>query len=92
LRASSSHKLVALKRYIVSLEFLRSGSGGYTAVGGVQQVPASLFTAVASGLEKLNVSADRLVEKAGLPMWHDEDPRTLVPGVHYYRLVGSGAR
>ena len=61
-------------------------------MGSICQIPASLFTAVATGLEKLNVSADRLVEKAGLPMWHDEDPRTLVPGVHYYRLVGSGAR
>jgi len=61
-------------------------------VGGVQQVPASLFSAVTSGLEKLNIPVDRLVENVGLPMWHYEDPRTLVPGVHYFRLFGAGAR
>ena len=61
-------------------------------MGVVFQVPASLFTAVTSGLEKLNIPVDRLIEKACLRMWHYEDPQTLIPGVHYYRLYGAAAR
>jgi AraC-like DNA-binding protein len=54
-------------------------------------VPALLFKAATSAVDSLNVSSQRLVEKAGIPPWHFCDSQTLVPGRHFYRLVGQAA-
>jgi len=63
-----------------------------TPARGVSIVPASLFMAATSALEKANLSPHRIIERAGLPMWHYSDPEALVPGTHYYRLYAAGAR
>ena len=43
-------------------------------------------------LERIGVSAERLLEKLGLPMWHFCDPDDLIPTRHIYTLLGQAAR
>jgi len=43
-------------------------------------------------LERIGVSAERLLEKLGLPMWHFCDPDDLIPTRHIYALLGQAAR
>lgn len=51
-----------------------------------------LFRTVTTALDNLGVSSERVVEKAGLPMWQFHEPQAMVPGSHFYHLLGHGAR
>jgi AraC-like DNA-binding protein len=54
-------------------------------------VPVLLFKAATTALDNLGISSERFVEKAGVPLWQYSDSETLVPGSHFYRLVGEAA-
>ena len=54
-------------------------------------VPALLFKAATSAVDSLNVSSQRFVEKTGIPLWQHCESQTLVPGSHFYRLLGQAA-
>ena len=54
-------------------------------------VPALLFKAATSALENLGFSSERVVEKAGVPLWQYHESHALVPGSHFYSLVGQAA-
>ena len=58
----------------------------------VTQVPVVLFRAVTTALENYGASPERVVEKAGLPLWQSLEPHTPVPGSHLYRIIGRAAR
>ncbi len=47
---------------------------------------------VTDTLERLGVSAERLLEKLGLPMWHLCDPDDLIPTRHIHKVLGEAAR
>ncbi len=53
---------------------------------------ASQMIHVADTLERNGVSAERLLEKSGLPMWHFCDPDDLIPTCHIYTLLGEAAQ
>ena len=57
----------------------------------IPMVPALLFKAATTALDHLGISSERFVEKAGVPLWQYSDSQTLVPGSHFYRLVGQAA-
>ena len=73
-----------------ALEHIRSRQNAKG--GAVCMVPVSLFRAVTSLVDKLNLSSERLIEKVGLPQWQELDPKQLVPGIHYHRLYDAAAR
>ncbi|MDJ0981460.1 MAG: AraC family transcriptional regulator ligand-binding domain-containing protein [Kiloniellales bacterium] len=53
---------------------------------------ASQIIHATDALERIGVSAERLLEKLGLPMWHFCDPDDLIPTRHIYALLGQAAR
>ena len=55
-------------------------------------VPAAIFSAATTTLDKLGLSSERSVERAGLPQYQFLDPGMKIPGVHLYRLYGHVAR
>ena len=57
----------------------------------IPMVPALLFKAVTSALDNLGFSSERVVEKAGLPLWQYHESHALVPGSHFYSLIGQAA-
>lgn len=58
----------------------------------IHHVPAILFSAVTTALDNLGITSERVVGKAGLPMWQFHEPQARVPGAHFYRLFGHSAR
>jgi AraC-like DNA-binding protein len=40
----------------------------------------------------LDVASERVVEKAGVPLWQFHEPQTKIPGVHFFHLLGYSAR
>jgi AraC-like DNA-binding protein len=57
----------------------------------IPMVPALLFKAATTALDKLGFSSESVVEKAGVPLWQYHESHTLVPGDHFYTLVGQAA-
>jgi AraC-like DNA-binding protein len=57
----------------------------------IPMVPALLFKAATTVLDNLGFSSERIVEKTGVPLWQYCDSQTMVPGNHFYRLVGQAA-
>jgi len=55
-------------------------------------VPAAIFSAATTTLDKLGLSSERSVERAGLPQYQFLDPGMKIPGVHLYRLYGRASR
>ena len=55
-------------------------------------VPALLFKAATNVMNNLGFTSETIVEKVGLPHWQYGESHTLVPGDHFYRLLGESAR
>ncbi len=53
---------------------------------------ASQLIEVTDTLERLGVSAERMLEQAKLPMWHYCDPDDLIPAHHIYALMDQATR
>ena len=58
----------------------------------IPTVPAMLFSTTTTALDNLGVSSERVVEKAGLPLWQYLEPQAKVPGIHFFQLLGHCAR
>ena len=55
-------------------------------------VPSLLFKAATTALENMGSSPDRVVKKLNIPLWHNLESHSMVPGSHFYTLVGQAAR
>ncbi len=53
---------------------------------------ASQLVHITDTLERLGYSAERMLTRANLPMWHYCDPDDLIPTHHIYRLMSHAAR
>ncbi len=53
---------------------------------------ASQLIHITDTLERLGYSAERMLTRANLPMWHYCDPDDLIPTHHIYRLMSHAAR
>ena len=58
----------------------------------IPTVPAILFSTITTALDNLGLSSERVVEKAGLPLWQYHEPGARVPGTHFFHLLGRCAR
>jgi AraC-like DNA-binding protein len=54
-------------------------------------VPALLFKAATTAVEKIGSSSERVVEKLNVPLWQYHESHSMVPGSHFYTLVGQAA-
>ncbi len=53
---------------------------------------ASQLIHITDTLERLGYSAEQMLTRANLPMWHYCDPDDLIPTHHIYRLMAHAAR
>lgn len=55
-------------------------------------VPAFLFRVVTDAVAKTGASSERIVERAGLPMWQLYPDNTKIPGSHLFGIMSASAR
>jgi len=55
-------------------------------------VPALLFKAATTAVENMGSSPERVVKKLNVPLWQYHESNSMVPGSHFYTLVGQAAR
>lgn len=60
--------------------------------GHIPLVPAFLFRIVTEAVDKSGASSERIVERAGLAMWHLRPDDTKIPGSDFFSILGASAR
>lgn len=61
-------------------------------MGAIALTRASQLIQITDTLERLDRSAERMLERAKLPQWHLSDPDDLIPTEHIYQLMDTASR